>query len=212
MQRRSYHQACPLARALDTVGERWTLLIVRELLLGPLRYGEIRDRLSGIGTNLLADRLKSMAKLGLVKKQAAGGGHCWSLTEAGHGLEPVILAMIRWAMKTRLPSRPGEQSRTEWDLVAMKALFVPDASGRSDGRYQLLLNDVPAVLVVSDGRLGMRTGREDQTDATIEMDSVTGWQLATGTLSRARARREQRLQIGGDTARAERLLDRFRQT
>ncbi len=210
MPRRSYQQACSLARALDAVGERWTLLVVRELLLGPLRYGEIHDRLPGMGTNLLADRLKTMEKIGLVERTPADNGHRWSLTEAGRGLEPALMELIRWAMKTRLPSRSGEINRPEWDLVAMKALYRKGPGVDTDGRYQLVLNGVPAILEVRDGQLDVHCGRAEAPAAVIGMDSATGWQLATGSLTQAQALRDGRLTIHGERERAARLLGCFR--
>ena len=210
MTRRSYRQNCPLARALDAVGERWTLLIIRELLLGPLRYGEIQERLPGIGTNLLADRLKHLERLGLVQRVPDDPGHHWTLTEAGRGLEPSLMAMIRWAMKTRLPSRPADSGRPEWDLVAMKALFRPDPSGETDGRYQLVLNGLRAALTVTAGRLTAEAGAAGTADAVVEMDSATGWMLATRSLSPDQALESGRLRIAGDRTRCLRLLERFR--
>jgi DNA-binding HxlR family transcriptional regulator/putative sterol carrier protein len=212
MPGRSYQQSCSLARALDTVGERWTLLVVRELLIGPLRYGEIQDRLPGIGTNLLADRLRHMEKLGLAEKLPGNGGHLWGLTAAGMGLEPALMALIRWGMKTRLPSRPGEISRTEWDLIAMKALFVPGQADGLEGTFQLVLNAFPAVLTIRSSGLEITRGWAETPGATIHMDSSTGWRLATGSLGRPEAVATGRLKISGNRGAAERLLDCFRLT
>lgn len=210
MSRRSYQQSCPLARALDAVGERWTLLVIRELLLGPQRYGQIHDRLPGIGTNLLADRLKTLERLGLVEKTPGDGRHRWGLTGAGRRLEPAVMEMIRWALKTRLPSRPDDHSRPEWDLVAMKALFAPDRAGNLEGTFQLVLDELPAVMHVERGLLEMHPGRSRHADAVVEMDSVTGWLLATGALSREDATRRGRLLLEGDVVKGGRLLDCFR--
>ncbi|MGD8695658.1 MAG: winged helix-turn-helix transcriptional regulator [Gammaproteobacteria bacterium] len=209
MPRRSYQQTCPLARGLDAVGERWTLLIVRELLLGPLRYGELQERLAGIGTNLLADRLTWLEKLGLVEKLPENGAHRWSLTDAGRGLEAPILAMTRWGMRTRLPAGNAERSRPEWDLLAMKALFRPGPGSVATGRYQLDLNGLPAILELAGRELRIRPGRLGNPDAEIEMDSSTGWQLATGALSVEEAERTAMLKITGDREGARRLLECF---
>lgn len=209
MPRRSYHQSCPLARALDAVGERWTLLVVRELLLGPRHYGEIRERLPGIGTNLLADRLKSLERLGLTERLPENRGHRWALTAAGRGLEPALMEIIRWAMTTRLPSRSDDISRPEWDLVAMTALFRAPVNGAADGRYQLVLNGFDATLTVDGGRLEVKFGPMDGPDAVVEMDSVTGWMLATRCLTPADATKAGRLRIRGDQARAGHLLHCF---
>src|SRR6478672_10521668 len=97
MARRSYDQYCGLARALDVLGERWTLLVVRNLLLGPLRYSELLRGLPGITTNLLAKRLREMEALGLVERiRSAGGSEASRLTESGATLEPAVHALGRW--------------------------------------------------------------------------------------------------------------------
>ncbi len=209
MPRRSYQQACPLARALDAVGERWTLLIVRELILGPARYGELQQRLAGIGSNLLADRLRFLEKLGLVEKVPEDGGHRWSLTETGRGLEEPIMAMTRWSMGTRLPASAGERRRPQWDLLAMKALFRPPSASIPTGIYQLDLNGAPAILEMAGRELRITSGRTKNPDAEIAMDSSTGWRLATGALSLEEAERTALLKITGNRQSARRLLECF---
>lgn len=120
MKKRSHKQNCSLAFAADIVSERWTLLIVRELLLKPCRYGELLTNLEGMGTNLLASRLKELSALKLIKKEASR----YQLTEFGRALEPSVLELIRWGLNL-LPSstQPNYLHRDEWDILAMKALF-----------------------------------------------------------------------------------------
>lgn len=209
MARRSYKQACSLARALDAVGDRWTLLIIRDLLLGPRRYGELQTCLPGIGTNLLADRLKSMEKIGLVRRLPVDAGHRWELTETGLGLQPALMEMIRWAMTTRLPAHGDETSRPEWDFVAMKALFDPQRYTGARGRFRLVLNGLPAVLEVVGEALEVRQEDGGTAAATIEMDATTGWQLATGKVGFEDALANDRLKISGDKDAARQLLEAF---
>src|SRR5690349_23360346 len=97
--RRSYQQHCGVARALDVIGERWTLLIVRDLLIAPRRYGELLDGLPGITTNLLAKRLREMTRAGLVEKRQGsppGSFDVYALTKSGRELEPVLMELGRW--------------------------------------------------------------------------------------------------------------------
>src|SRR5918996_4677686 len=99
MGKRRYDQYCALARALDVVGERWTLLLVRELLLGPRRYTDLLGGLPGIGTNLLADRLRYLEQVGLVRRRVLpppAGSTVYELTELGRELEPTVFALGRW--------------------------------------------------------------------------------------------------------------------
>src|SRR6188508_1089348 len=98
-QRRLYGQRCGVARALDIVGERWTLLLVRELMIGPRRFKDILGGLPGIGTNLLTDRLKDLEQAGVVARRVLpppAGSTVYELTELGRGLEPVVFALGWW--------------------------------------------------------------------------------------------------------------------
>jgi hypothetical protein len=112
-------------------------------------------------------------------------------------------------MRTRLPAGNAERSRPEWDLLAMKALFRPGPGSVATGRYQLDLNGLPAILELAGRELRIRPGRLGNPDAEIEMDSSTGWQLATGALSVEEAERTAMLKITGDREGARRLLECF---
>lgn len=117
--KRSYQQHCGLARALDVVGERWTLLIVRELLLGPKRYNELLQRLAGLTTNLLAQRLKEMEQNGLVEK-----GRTYRLTPRGMELEPVILELGRWGFSLLMSDpRPEDVRDPSWAFFSLKRRY-----------------------------------------------------------------------------------------
>ncbi len=122
MNKRSHKQNCSLAYAADILSERWTLLIVRELLLKPCRYGELLNNLLGMGTNLLANRLKELSELELIEKQQSR----YQLTALGQSLEPTILGLIRWGFQlSKELSDPSYLHRPEWDLLAIKSLFNP---------------------------------------------------------------------------------------
>ena len=113
MERRSYNQYCGLAKSLDVVGERWTMLVVRNLLLGPLRYSDLLRGLPGITTNLLAKRLKEMEEFGLIERIRAGsadGGHVYRLTALGAGLEPAVHALGHWAWTWMTPPEKGSSA------------------------------------------------------------------------------------------------------
>lgn len=125
MSKRSYEQYCGLARALDVVGERWTLLVVRNLLLGPLRYSDLLRGLPGITTNLLAKRLKEMEEQGLVERvrTAGEGGQAYRLSEVGRALEPAIHALGRWGWRWMSQPGPGDHRSLEWLLVALRRRY-----------------------------------------------------------------------------------------
>src|SRR6266542_1496523 len=122
MSRRSYDQYCALARALDVIGERWTLLVVRELLLGPKRYKDLLDGLPGIGTNLLAQRLRELEENGLVRRRrlpAPAGVAVYELTEAGRALEDSVLALGRWGAAFLGVPRTTDRYRPGWYVLSM---------------------------------------------------------------------------------------------
>ena len=125
MKKRSYSQNCALAHALDVVGERWSLLLIRELLIGPRRYRDLLKGLSGIGTNLLATRLKELEYHGIIEKTAISctdSALAYQLTARGRSLENAVFELIRWGLQ--LPDRSSESnlSMPEWDVVALQAL------------------------------------------------------------------------------------------
>src|SRR5262245_63048394 len=108
---RSYRQYCAVARGLDVVGERWTLLIVRDLLVGPKRYTDLLDGLPGIGTNLLAARLRELEQGGVVRRTVLpppAGSTVYELTEVGRALEPVVMALGRWGVRFLDNPREGD--------------------------------------------------------------------------------------------------------
>ena len=123
MKRRSYKQNCALARANDVIGERWTQLLIRDLLVGPRRFNALQASLKGIGANLLSTRLKDLEAAGLVEH---GDDSAYALTARGRALEPALLALIRWGLVYGPDNQPGHHHHDDWDLLALKALFQPD--------------------------------------------------------------------------------------
>lgn len=129
MAKRTYGQRCSLAYAVDLLGERWTLLIFRELLIQPLRYRDLLRHLEGIGTNLLSQRLRELEEAGLVERAEEGRQSPYRLTAAGRELESAILELIRWGYRRRIDGE-DDLHREHWDLLAMKAFFVPERAAR----------------------------------------------------------------------------------
>jgi DNA-binding HxlR family transcriptional regulator len=124
--RRSYQQHCGVARALDVVGERWTLLIVRDLLLGPRRYSDLLEALPGITTNLLAKRLREMTRAGLVEKRSGrppASYEVYALTKAGSALAPVISELGRWGWRLLATPRRRDVKNLGWALLSLKRRY-----------------------------------------------------------------------------------------
>jgi DNA-binding HxlR family transcriptional regulator len=145
MDRRSYNQFCGLAHSLDVVGERWTLLIVRNLLLGPLRYSELLRGLPGITTNLLAKRLREMEALGLIEHVRAGGSDGYRLTPVGAALEPAIHALGRWGWQWMDAPKKGEIRNVEWLFVALRRRYLGGATLRAE----IVADDAPYRVILS---------------------------------------------------------------
>lgn len=125
MAKRSYGQYCGLARALDVVGDRWSLLIVRELLGGPARYGQLQAGLPGISTNLLAERLRELEEAGVVGRQldTDSNGVAYALTPWGSELRGPIAALVNWSTPLMVSGPGGDSFRTHWLVVALESLL-----------------------------------------------------------------------------------------
>ena len=124
--RRNYKQFCALARALDRLGERWTLLIVRNLLLGPKRYSDLLEELPGITTNLLAQRLRDLERDGLVVRRAAPSpvrAHVYELGDNGRALEPALMELARWGSRFMTSPCEDDTLNIGWGLLSMKRRY-----------------------------------------------------------------------------------------
>lgn len=173
MTKRSYDQYCPLARALDLVGERWTLLIARELLAGPRRYTDLAAGLPGIPTNLLADRLRELGRLGLirqVKLPPPAASTVYELTDLGHGLEGAIRGLAHFGFAFMGRRRDGDAFRGEWLALALRALARPGAPTGVRETYELRLSGELLNVRVDDGSLEVGVGAAEEPDLVLEMD------------------------------------------
>lgn len=168
---KTYGQYCGLAKALDHIGDRWTLLIVRELLIEPRRYAQIRDALPGIATNLLADRLRTLEADGLIRRQPSGA---YGLTDTGRGLEKPIHELVRWGARWMVQGRGREHFRPQWLAVALSALLPQGVAGKIE------IHTDGAVLHVAENVVSI--GSIDSPDAVIEGpgDAILG--VAAGVL------------------------------
>src|SRR5688500_14567849 len=168
-----YDQYCPVCHALGLVGERWSLLIVRELLRGPKRYTDLAAGLPGIGTNILAARLRDLEGDGVVTRRKLpppAASTVYELTEYGAGLEEVIYAMARWGARTTgLPRREGDLE-PDWGLNAFAALFYPERARGVTETYVVRIDDDVFTLRLDDGGLGTELGAADDADLDVAMD------------------------------------------
>src|SRR4051812_36612687 len=127
MSRRAYHQDCGVAEALDIVGERWTLLIVRDLILGPLRYGDLLRGLPGMTTNLLAKRLRELETAGLIERLRRSAGDqsfAYQLTAVGRTLEPAVHALGSWGFRNFGSPSAKARHNVDWLMVALRRRYL----------------------------------------------------------------------------------------
>ena len=200
---RSYDQFCPVARSLDLVGERWTLLIVRELLLGPRRYSDLQEALPGIGTNLLADRLRRLEELGLAERRrlpAPAASTVYELTGRGRGLEPALLALAEWGLPLMDRAQPGDAFDAAWVLLSFKATFDPAAARGVRETYEFRIGDRCFHAAVDDGSLALTDGPADQPDLVIEAEPEDFIAVGTGAVPPEQAVAGGRVRIQGDPA------------
>jgi DNA-binding HxlR family transcriptional regulator len=196
MNRRHYDQYCPVAGALDIVGERWAMLVVRELLSGPKRFADLDAGLPGIGTNTLATRLGEMEAAGVIAKRrlaAPAAATVYALTPWGEELGPIIHAIARWGAP-RLGAEPVKHPlRASWLAIALQAFFRREAAARLSATVELVLPTGTLTLRFSRGGLSVTAGETEAPDLRIATGEAEIVGLLTGALPPARARRVMRL-------------------
>jgi DNA-binding HxlR family transcriptional regulator len=175
MTSRTYDQFCGVARALDLVGERWALLVVRDLILGPKRFTDLRRGLPGIGTNVLAARLQELERNGVVQRRMLpppAASTVYELTDYGRSLEGPLLALGRWGALSMGTRQPGQALRSEWLGVALKAFFRPEAADlRAD--VELRFEDGTFLVRLDHGSLVVEPGSRNGADLVLETEVET---------------------------------------
>jgi DNA-binding HxlR family transcriptional regulator len=189
---RSYDQYCSIARALDVVGDRWTLLIVRELMLqGACRFTDLKNGLPGIATNLLSTRLKELEAAGLITREDAPppvATALYELTGTGLALEPVLKALGLWGLRTMGDERPEDAFRAQW-LAYAPAWFTTEADpGGPPAVIQLIAAGERAVIELGDGHVRTRLGLAVGPDLTLDGPPRAVLGLLTGMIDLDRAR------------------------
>jgi DNA-binding HxlR family transcriptional regulator len=180
---RSYNQFCGVARALDLIGERWALLVVRELALGPKRFTDLRQGLPGIATNVLSVRLRQLERDGVVTRRLLpppAPAQIYQLTELGRELVPIMLALGRWGAGTMGARSPDQSIRGEWLALALKAFFDPEAAGDLSATIALELDGAPFTLRVEQGLLDVVPGKDEVSDLVISSDTELLLQFLAG--------------------------------
>jgi DNA-binding HxlR family transcriptional regulator len=208
--KRGYHQYCGLASALDILGERWTLLVVRELLMGPRRYSELLADLPGIGTNLLAERLKFLVEHGVVRQidvRGTGSRLSYELTETGLRLRPAVLSLAQWGMDFVGELAAEDTVRPHWGFLAVEAMLDPERVPPFDESYEFHVDsEVFHIEVAGDSARAVR-GPAVSPAMVAATDAATFVQIGSGRVTPFMAVIQGRLKLEGDAEAVVRCCD-----
>lgn len=198
-----YDDPCGIARAMGVIGDRWAVLVVRELMFGPRRFAQVRAGLTGISANVLSQRLRDLETVGVLRRTALAeaGVTLYELTERGRALEPVLIELGRWGSREQITSR--RDLSVSALLFALKTVFVPAAA--RDAVYRIRLGTETCTVTVRDGTIGIRRGGTADADVGFDTDVATLRAVAFGRTSLRDAEASGRMRVSGDR----RLASRF---
>ncbi len=211
MADRSYEDPCGIARALDRVGERWALLIVRQLLFGPKRFGELQRGLATISPNVLSQRLRELERAGVVGRAVAGppvSGPIYALTDRGQQLEAVLSALAEWGSSEPLPADTAMS--VDAFMFSLRTTFDPAAAAGQRIVVDLRIDADRFTVAVDGGALTVSRGAPTSPDVTLTADRGTIRAVFYAGDDPARASKEGRLRIDGPVAVVRRLVRCFR--
>jgi DNA-binding HxlR family transcriptional regulator len=211
MTRRDYGQFCGVARALELIGERWALLILRDLILSPKRYTDLRRGLPRIPTNVLATRLKELEAAGVIQRRILPrpeGSVVYELTEYGRELEEIVLQLGRWGARSLGEPKLGDILNQDSLILALQATFRPEAARGLRVSYQLQFGDLVVHAHVDDGELDAAPGALGVPDLVIETEAAIR-ALMAGEISPREAVESGSVRIEGDIVLLERFVEVF---
>lgn len=205
-KRSGYRRFCSLAAGLDIVGERWTLVIIQELLHAPLRYGDLRNKVPGIGSNVLAERLRQLEQYRLVVREPGpvGTGVKYSLTQRGRDLGPALALFRRWAIDELLPNSapPGETSKP----VVYDVSYSVSEDMHLDERYEWRIDDNTFALTINGTVLTVAPGNARRPVVTLRTTREFMYRWVEGATTWDRGRLEGEVQVTGSSAAWRRML------
>jgi DNA-binding HxlR family transcriptional regulator len=211
MKSRNYNQFCALAYALDFVGNRWTLLIIRELLIGPRRYKDLLDGMPGISTNLLSERLKTLEQQGILHRRILSppaGSTVYELTSLGRTLEKSMLELGRWGSQF-LPTSLERDALPSFGGIALaiKAFFHPEQAQGVNETYELHLGNEALQVHIKEGEIQVRQGIALDADVVFHTDMRSYLGLFTGQIRPDEAISDGLIRIEGDPGALSRFLN-----
>ena len=214
MRTRSYGQYCGVAHALELVGERWALLVVRDLILGPKRFTDLRNALPRIPTNVLSARLKELEEFGVVRRVVQprpASGVAYELTEYGRELEDVILRLAAWGAKSMAEPRSEDTVNADGLILGLRAAFRPENAEGLRATYELRLGDVVVHARIADGRMEAAEGPAEGPDVVVETDFALR-RVMIGEVGADEAVEQGLVRVDGDRALFGRFAEVFRLT
>jgi DNA-binding HxlR family transcriptional regulator len=211
--KRRYGDGCAIATALDYVGERWALLVVRELLLGPKRFTDLQDGLPGAGSKVLAQRLRELESAGVVRRRTLAppaGSQVYELTEWGAQLDAIVVALGRWGAQAPEPSE--DHVSADSAMIRLRTLFSPRPERPWTATYELRLGPYCFTTRVTDGQLVEMSRGEPHArpDTIVETDPDTLARILGVSRALTKAIKDGRLTITGDNQAGQRLFDAVR--
>ncbi|MEH1168906.1 winged helix-turn-helix transcriptional regulator [Micromonospora sp. CPCC 205539] len=210
MAQRSYQDACGAARAMDIVGERWALLIVRELVFGPKRFGDLRAGLPKASQNVLSQRLRELEQAGIVRRIQLGppaSVYAYELTGRGHQLEPMLIELSRWG--AGLPEEPDTEMSTDAFMLLLKALYRPPADAPLTARLALRVGTDAFDVGVTPDAITVARGRTSEVEATVTGTVAALRDLMFGGTPLRSAISSGTIEVRGDIGTAERFFRLF---
>jgi DNA-binding HxlR family transcriptional regulator len=210
--RRTYGDGCAIARGLDLVGERWALLVVRELLLGPKRYTDLRRGLPNASPNVLSQRLDELERAGVIRRRKLpppAGSRVYELTDWGRELEDTVMSLGRWAARSPTPPSDDAPIGVDSIILALRARFDARAAHGLRAVYELRLGEDRFRIVVEDDEIEVARGGAEHADAMIDTDPDTLAAVLWEDRPLADAQRSGRMATEGDKATVQRFVRLF---
>jgi len=208
-----YTQFCALARAAEIIGERWTLLIVRELLLGPMRFGDLAGRLDGVSSALLTGRLNALMDNGVVRRAtlpAPFNAQVYELTEIGREIQPAIRELIRWGGRFLFPMRENETFEPDWVLLALDAIARRTPTSTCRIGLRVPHPQGTAAFIIEGGPKGTRVSKGELAKGpTIEARFDVFLQILAGHLSIETAMANRQIRLVGNARTVRKLPHLF---
>lgn len=203
-----YNQYCPLARAMESVDGRWTLLVVRELVPGPRRFTDLLDGLPGVSRKLLTDRLRDLERDGVVARRdlpPPAARQVYELTDDGRDLARAMAPLIRWGARRLGEPRADDVFHARWAAVGLVSLADRGAARGVRETYQYVVGETAFHFVVDDGVVEVRDGHAPEPAVVVATDEQTFAQIAAGTLTTSAALAKGAIHLQGNAAAAKRL-------